>query len=123
MEENNMELMNVMDDLNEMTDGERDVLQKLIASMIVGIFHSINRDVAVENIKKEFENVVGEEVTDNDLADTFGENGISEVLDVFSNMTTDGVANVISEFGLNTFAEVGYRISQQYEPEKLTAAE
>ncbi len=121
--EENMELIQVKEDLANMTDEERDMLQKMLSAMIVGLFHAIDKDEAIENVKKELETIVGEEVTDEDLTETFGENAVSEIVDMFASMTTDNVANVMTQIGINTFADVGYLLDQNMNQEKLTAAE
>ncbi len=121
--EENMELVQVKEDLANMTDEERDMLQKIIASMIVGVLHSVSKDMAIENVKKELEVIVGEEVTDEDLTETFGENAVSEIVDMFTSMTTDNVANVMTQIGLNTFADVGYLLDKNMNQEKLTCEE
>jgi len=121
--EENMELIQMKEDIANMTDEERDMLQKIISAMIVGIFHSIDRDAAIEHVKKELETVVGEEVTYEDLVETFGEDGVPEMVDMFKSLTIDNVANVMNQVGLNTFADVGYLLDQNREQEKLTAEE
>lgn len=117
--EENMELTSVKEDLENMTDEERGMLQKIISAMIVGVFKSIDEDVAIEHVKKELETVVGEEVTDDDLAETFGENAIQEIVETFKSLTVDNCANVMEQIGLNTFADVGYLLDQTVNQEKL----
>jgi len=121
--EENMELTQVKEDLASLTDEERDLMQKLISAMIVGVFHSIDENAVIENVKKQMENVVGEECTDDDLVEAFGEDGITDIVDTFKGLTVDNIANVMEQIGLNTFADVGYLIEQGIEPEKLTAGE
>ena len=121
--EENMELMEVKNELDAMTDDERDMFQKIIGSMIVGIFKSIDKDKVVENVKAEFEQVVGEEVTDKDLVEAFGENGIDEIVEMFNSMSVDNISNVMNTIGLSTFADVGYLLDQNREQEKLAVEE
>lgn len=121
--EENMELMEVKNELDAMTDEERDMFQKIIGSMIVGIFKSIDKDKVVENVKAEFGQVVGEEVTDEDLVEAFGENGIDEIVEMFNSMSVDNISTVMDTIGLGTFADVGYLLDQNREQEKLTAEE
>ncbi len=121
--EENMELMEVKNELDAMTDDERDMFQKIIGSMLVGIFKSIDKDKVVENVKAEFGQVVGEEVTDEDLVEAFGENGIDEIVEMFNSMSVDNISTVMDTIGLGTFADVGYLLDQNREREKLTAEE
>lgn len=121
--EENMELMEVKNELDAMTDGERDMFQKIIGSMIVGIFKSIDKDKVVENVKAEFGQVVGEEVTDEDLVEAFGENGIDEIVEMFDSMSVDNISSVMDTIGLGTFADVGYLLDQNREQEKLAVEE
>ena len=118
--EENMELAQVKEDLASMTDEERDLMQKIISAMIVGVFQSIDENAVIENIKRQMENVVGEECTDDYLTEAFGEDGITDIVDTFKGLTVDNVANVMEQIGLNTFADVGFMIEQGIEPEKLT---
>lgn len=121
--EENIELMEVKNELDAMTDGERDMFQKIIGSMIVGIFKSIDKDKVVENVKAEFGQVVGDEVTDEDLVEAFGENGIDEIVEMFNSMSVDNISSVMDTIGLGTFADVGYLLNQNREQEKLAAEE
>ncbi len=121
--EENLELAQVKEDLASMNDEERDMLQKIISAMIVGVFQSIDENAVIENVKKQMENVIGEECTDDDLVEAFGEDCITEIIDAFKGLTVDNVATVIEQIGINTFADVGFMIEQGLEPEKLTTGE
>ena len=121
--EENMELVQVKEDLASMSDEERDIMQKIISAMIVGVFQSIDENAVIENVKRQMEIAVGEECTDDDLVEAFGEDGITDIVNTFKGLTIDNVANVMEKIGLNTFAEVGFMIEQGVEPEKLTTGE
>ena len=121
--EENMELTQAKEALASMTDEERGLLQKIMSAMIVGVFHSIDENAVIENVKKQMENVIGEECTDDDLVEAFGEDGITDIIDTFKGLTVDNVANVMEQIGINTFADVGFMIEQGIEPEKLTTGE
>ena len=121
--EENMELVQVKEDLASMTDEERDLMQKILSSIIVGVFQSIDENAVIENVKRQMENAVGEECTDDDLVKTFGEDGITDIVNTFKGLTIDNVANVMEQIGLNTFADAGFMIEQGIESEKLTTGE
>lgn len=122
MEENYTELSQVKDDIANMTDEEREYMQKLVGATIVGVFKSIDKDAAIENTKNELKKLVGEEFTDEDFDEFFGSNGVSEIVDMFSSLTTDNVASLIEQIGINMFIDVGDMLEQNIQ-EKLTTGE
>lgn len=119
----NNELMDIQTEIGSMSTEEREMLATMLSATIAGLFHSIDRDKVLDNVKVELENLIGDNIDKEELEESMGEDFVTECVDAFMTMTGENVRQLIGEIGINMFAEVGQRLANIAEPEKLTTGE
>lgn len=121
--ENNMELVDIRTELEDMTTEDREAVATTISAVIAGIFHSIDRDKVMDNITEELGRLVGDDLDKEELEESFGDAFMTDVVDTFMAISGESVRQLIGEVGIDMFAEVGQRLANIAEPEKLTTGE
>lgn len=121
--ENNMELVDIRTELEDMTAEDREALATTISAVIAGIFHSIDRNKVMDNIAEELGKLVGDDLDKEELEVSFDDAFMTDVVDAFMATTGESVRQLIGEIGINVFADVGTKLQNICEPEKLTAGE
>ena len=119
----NTELVDIRNELEDMTAEDREMLATMLSATIAGLFHSIDRDKVLNNVKEELENLIGDDIDKDELEDSMGDDFVDECVDAFMVMTGENVRQLIGEIGIDMFADVGMKLQNICEPMRITDGE